>query len=102
MTAVSFAGLSYPFVSMSTPAKVWASVLPFKYYFDIQQQQWHIGSPIAYSVLPLGILWGVFIVVPLAVALPKLRSLCLDPASWGARFNASLKSRTAWSKARRA
>jgi ABC-2 type transport system permease protein len=85
VTAISFAGLSYPFVSMSTPAKVWASVLPFKYYFDIQQQQWHIGSPAAYSLLPLCILWGAFIAAPLAIALPKLRSLCLNPASWGAR-----------------
>jgi ABC-2 type transport system permease protein len=85
VTAISFAGLSYPLVSMSTPAKVWASVLPFKYFFDIQQQQWHIGSPIAYSLFPLGILWGVFIVVPLAIALPKLHSLCLTPAKWGER-----------------
>ena len=85
VTAVSFAGLSYPFVSMSTGAKVWASLLPFKYFFDIQQQQWHIGSPPAYSAFPLAILWAVFIVAPLAVALPKLRSLCLTPASWGRR-----------------
>jgi len=85
VTAVSFAGLSYPLVSMATPAKVWASVLPFKYYFDLQQQQWHIGSPAAYSMFPLCILWGVFILAPLAVALPKLRALCLNPAAWGRR-----------------
>ncbi len=85
VTAISFAGLSYPAVSMSTPAKVWSSILPFKYYFDIQQQQWQIGSPVTYSLLPLGILWFVFILAPLAVALPKLRALCLNPASWGER-----------------
>ena len=85
VTAVSFAGLSYPFLSMTTAAKVWASLLPFKYYFDIEQQQWHIGAPIATSLQPLAVLWGFFIVAPLAVAIPKLRQLCANPASWGKR-----------------
>ena len=71
VTAVSFAGLSYPFVSMSTAAKVWASLLPFKYYFDIQQEQWHIGAPIAVSLAPLAVLWGVFIAAP-SRSIPKL------------------------------
>jgi ABC-2 type transport system permease protein len=85
VTAVSFAGLSYPQVSMTTAAKVWASVLPFRYYYDIQQQQWHVGSPAALSAWPLGVLWIVFILLPLAIALPKLRALCADPAAWGRR-----------------
>jgi ABC-2 type transport system permease protein len=85
VTAVSFAGLSYPFESMTTAAKVWASLLPFKYYFDIQQQQWHIGAPIAVSLAPLAVLWGVFIAAPFALAIPKLRMLAANPAAWGKR-----------------
>jgi ABC-2 type transport system permease protein len=85
VTAVSFAGLSYPFVSLTTAAKVWASLLPFKYYFDIQQQQWHIGAPIAVSLAPLAVLWGVFIAAPFALAIPKLRKLAANPAAWGKR-----------------
>jgi ABC-2 type transport system permease protein len=85
VTAVSFAGLSYPFVSLATAAKVWASLLPFKYYFDIQQQQWHIGAPIAVSLAPLAVLWGVFIAAPFALAIPKLRKLAANPAAWGKR-----------------
>jgi ABC-2 type transport system permease protein len=85
VTAISFAGLSYPLASMTTAAKVWAHLLPFKYYFDIQQQQWYIGSPLAVSLVPLAILWGVFIAVPLAIAIPKLRALAANPAAWGKR-----------------
>ena len=85
VTAVSFAGVSYPLASMTTAAKVWAHVLPFKYYFDIQQQQWHLGSPMQHSLLPLAILWGVFILAPFALALPRLAALCRDPSSWGRR-----------------
>ena len=85
VTAVSFAGLSYPFVSMTTAAKVWACLLPFKYYFDIQQQQWHVGAPIAVSLTPLTVLWVVFIAAPFALAIPKLRALAANPAEWGKR-----------------
>ena len=85
VTAVSFAGLSYPLASMTTAAKVWASVLPFKYYFDIQQQQWYLGSPLVYSAKPFAVLWVVFIALPLAIGLPRLAALCRDPAKWGER-----------------
>lgn len=85
VTAVSFAGLSYPFVSMTTAAKVWASLLPFKYYFDIQQAQWHMGAPAIHAALDFAVLWVVFIAAPLIVALPRLRALCYTPAAWGRR-----------------
>jgi len=85
VTAVAFAGLSYPFVSMTTAAKVWASILPFRYYFDIQQQQWFLGAPASASAHDFAVLWVVFIAAPLAVALPRLRALCHTPEAWGRR-----------------
>ena len=85
VTAVAFAGLSYPFESMTTAAKVWASFLPFKYYFDIQQGQWHMGAPAMDSAFDFAVLWLVFILAPLAVALPRLRALCHTPEAWGRR-----------------
>jgi ABC-2 type transport system permease protein len=85
VTAIAFAGLSYPSVSMTTAAKVWASFLPFKYYLDIQQGQWHMGAPAIHSAFDFAVLWLVFILAPLAIALPRLRALCYMPVAWGRR-----------------
>src|SRR6202022_2720697 len=85
ITAISFTGFTYPLYSMTTAAKVWSQMLPFHYFYEIQQQQWNIGAPIGVSLLPLSVLWGGFIIVPLAVALPRLKKRCLDPSGWGER-----------------
>jgi len=85
VTAVSFTGFTYPLYSMTTAAKVWSHVLPFHYFYEIQQQQWNNGAPVSASLGSFAVLWGVFIIVPLLIALPRLARRCLDPAGWGER-----------------
>ena len=85
VTAVSFTGFTYPLFSMTTAAKVWSAVVPFKYFYEIQQQQWNIGAPLTVSAEPFAVLWGVFIAVPLAIAIPLLAKRCRDPGGWGER-----------------
>lgn len=85
ITAVSFTGFTYPLYSMSTAAKVWSQLLPFHYFYEIQQQQWNVGAPLGASLVPLAVLWIAFIVVPLAIALPRLAKRCVDPSGWGLR-----------------
>ena len=85
VTAISFTGFTYPLFSMTTGAKVWSQMLPFHYFYEIQQQQWNIGSPISVSIVPLAVLWGVYILLPLAIALPRLAQRCRDPSGWGER-----------------
>jgi ABC-2 type transport system permease protein len=84
-TAVSYTGVTYPLYSMTTGAKVWSAVVPFHYFFEIQHQQWTIGAPLAVSAEPFAVLCVAFIVVPLAIGLPKLAQLCRRPDAWGGR-----------------
>ena len=85
VTAISFTGFTYPLFSMTTTAKVWSAMLPFHYFYEIQQQQWNIGAPLAVSAAPFAVLWGVFIAAPLAIAIPLLAKRCRDPKGWGER-----------------
>ena len=85
ITAISFTGFTYPLYSMTTAAKVWSQMLPFHYFYEIQQQQWNIGAPVSASLVPLAVLWVAFISVPLAIALPRLAKRCVDPSGWGLR-----------------
>jgi ABC-2 type transport system permease protein len=85
VTAISFTGFTYPLFSMTTTAKVWSAMLPFHYFYEIQQQQWNIGAPLAVSAVPFAVLWGVFIAAPLAIGIPLLAKRCRDPAGWGKR-----------------
>jgi ABC-2 type transport system permease protein len=85
VTAISFTGFTYPLFSMTTAAKVWSQIVPFHYFYEIQQQQWNIGAPLASSAVPFAVLWGVYIAVPLAIAIPLLAKRCRDPAGWGER-----------------
>jgi ABC-2 type transport system permease protein len=85
VTAISFTGFTYPLFSMTTTAKVWSAMLPFHYFYEIQQQQWNVGAPLAVSGVPFAVLWGVFIAVPLAIAIPLLAKRCRDPKGWGER-----------------
>ena len=85
VTAVSFTGFTYPLYSMTTAAKVWSSMLPAHYFYEIQQQQWNMGAPVSMSMVPLAVLWIAFITVPLLIALPRLAARCKNPAGWGLR-----------------
>ena len=85
VTAISFTGFTYPLFSMTTAAKVWSAIVPFHYFYEIQQQQWNIGAPLAVSAVPFAVLWGVYIAVPFAIAIPLLAKRCRDPAGWGER-----------------
>ena len=85
VTAVSFTGFTYPLYSMTTAAKVWSAIVPFHYFYEIQQQQWNVGAPLSASVAPFAVLLGVYIAIPLSLALPLLAKRCRDPSGWGER-----------------
>ena len=85
LTAISFSGFTYPLFSMNTTAQVWSAILPFHYFYEIQQQQWNTGAPFSVSAVPFAVLWGAFIVVPLAIGIPLLAKRCRDPSGWGER-----------------
>ena len=85
LTAISFSGFTYPLFSMNTTAHVWSAILPFHYFYEIQQQQWNTGAPFSVSAVPFAVLWGAFIVVPLAIGIPLLAKRCRDPSGWGER-----------------
>ena len=85
ITAISFTGFTYPLYSMTTGAKIWSQLLPFHYFYEIQQQQWNAGAPITRSLIPFAVLLGVFTILPLAIALPRLEKRCRDPSEWGLR-----------------
>jgi ABC-2 type transport system permease protein len=85
ITAVSFTGFTYPLYSMTTAARVWSQLLPFHYFYEIQQQQWNVGAPLRTSIVPLAVLWMAFIIAPLVIALPRLARRCASPSGWGLR-----------------
>jgi ABC-2 type transport system permease protein len=85
VTAISFTGFTYPLYSMATAAKVWSAITPFHYFYEIQQQQWNIGAPLSVSATPFAVLWGVYILLPLAIGIPLLAKRSRDPAGWGER-----------------
>jgi ABC-2 type transport system permease protein len=85
VTAVSFTGFTYPLFSMTTAAKVWSAILPFHYFYEIQEQQWNTGAPLSMSAAPFTVLWAVYILVPLAIGIPMLAKRCRDPKGWGER-----------------
>ena len=85
VTAISFTGFTYPLFSMTTAAKVWSAILPFHYFYEIQEQQWNTGAPLSVSAAPFAVLWGVYIVLPLAIGIPLLAKRCRDPTGWGER-----------------
>jgi ABC-2 type transport system permease protein len=83
ITAISFTGFTYPLYSMTTAAKIWSHLLPYHYFYQIQQQQWNIGAPASASLASLAVLWIGFIILPFAIALPHLAKRCRDPSGWG-------------------
>jgi ABC-2 type transport system permease protein len=85
VTGISFTGFTYPLYSMTTTAKVWSAIVPFHYFYEIQQQQWNIGAPLSVSATPFAVLLGIYIAVPLALAIPLLAKRCRDPSEWGER-----------------
>ena len=84
-TAISFTGFTYPLFSMSTAAKIWSALTPFHYFYEIQQQQWNTGAPPSMSAWPFAVLWGAYILAPLAIGAPMLAKRCRDPKGWGER-----------------
>src|ERR1700722_4664970 len=85
ITAISFTGFTYPLYSMTTGAKIWSQMLPYHYFFEIEQQQWNIGASVGTSLTPMMVLWIAFIIAPLVIALPLLAKRCADPSGWGRR-----------------
>ena len=85
LTAVSFSGFTYPLFSMTTAAKVWSAILPFHYFYEIQEQQWNTGAPLSMSAVPFAVLWGVYIALPLAIGIPLLAKRARDAKGWGER-----------------
>ncbi len=80
--ALAFAGITYPYVGMPAAAKVWSNAIPLTHYLSVIIQQALRGAPpqaSADSVLVL----AAFALVPALFALPRLKRLANNPASWG-------------------
>jgi len=80
--AFAVAGITFPYVGMPVPAKIWASILPLTHYLRIVFQQTLRGAPVATSYHEFLIL-ALFVLLPPALLLPKLGRIMQDPASWG-------------------
>ena len=80
----AFAGAIFPIESASTFARVWSALLPYTTFARLAAEQWMIGAPIAASAKSLAVLI-IFLIVGLAVGLPRYLSAAAKPDVWGRR-----------------
>lgn len=80
--AFAVAGITFPYVGMPLPAKIWGSILPLTHYLRIMFQQTLRGAPVGVSFPELLIL-ALFVLLPPVLLLPRLGRLMQDPAAWG-------------------
>jgi len=80
-SAFTFTGMTYPYVAMYWPAKVWAQFLPLTHYLNILVEQAFRGTPL-YVTARSFFLLILFLFIPFIV-LPKFRSLFTDETRWG-------------------
>lgn len=80
--AFAFAGVTFPLAGMPWPARAWAGALPLTHYVSLTFEQAMRAAPAAESLPELGTL-ALFVVVPLALALPRMGPALRDERFWG-------------------
>jgi len=67
-SSLSFAGVTLPLNNAPTFTKFWSYIIPYTPYARLQTEQWVVGSPIASSLYPFGLLmlhFSVFLIFAL-------------------------------------
>lgn len=82
--AFAYAGQGFPILAMPAAARLWANALPLTHYLQLQNQQWMMGAPAAYSLPHLAVL-ALFCVVAALIGVPLMAGLAHDESAWGAR-----------------
>lgn len=82
--AVAFSGGTFPRLSMSNFAQVWGGIVPLTGFTRIVRDQVSAGSPVATSLVPIGMLLALAFITML-IALPRMSRVLRDPESWGER-----------------
>ncbi|MBN2973405.1 ABC transporter permease [Roseomonas aeriglobus] len=80
----AFAGAVFPVESASAFARVWSALLPYTSFAKLLSEQWVMGSAAGQSMRQVLIML-IFLVVGIAVGLPRYVAAAKRPATWGRR-----------------
>lgn len=83
-TSLAFSGATFPLQGAPWFTRLWSELLPFTAYLKLQAQQLDMGSSLAVSAWPLGVLL-LFVLIPGVGGVVLLGRASRDPASWGRR-----------------
>lgn len=82
--SLAFSGALFPTDGGLLFTRVFSAMTPYRWFVEAQAQQLESAAPIAATLPLLGILL-LFAIVSFTLALPLLKRLARDPASWGLR-----------------
>ena len=81
-TAFAFSGVTFPTLSMPLIGQLWGYALPLTSYLKIVVDQTLRGAPVQASLPFLGGL-VLFVAVPLAITLSRMKTVMQHPKYWG-------------------
>lgn len=73
--AFAYAGVTFPQQSMPILAQIWSYAMPVRTLLRLQVEQVEIGAPVSSSMPEIAILLA-FILIPLPLAIDRIRSRC--------------------------
>jgi ABC-2 type transport system permease protein len=82
--SLAFSGALFPTDGAPLFTRIFSLMTPFHWFARAQAQQLESAAPIAATLPLLGVML-VFALVSFGLALPLLKGLARDPASWGLR-----------------
>lgn len=80
----AFAGAVFPVEAASGFARVWSALLPYSSFAKLLSEQWIMGSAASVSLRQI-IVMLPFVIVGLAVGLPRYLAAAKQPETWGRR-----------------
>lgn len=83
-TSLAFSGATFPLQGAPWFTRLWSDLLPYTAYLRLQTQQLDIGSALAVSVWPMGILL-LFVLIAGVAGVGLLGRASRDPTAWGRR-----------------
>jgi ABC-2 type transport system permease protein len=82
--SLAFSGALFPTDGGLLFTRIFSAMTPFSWFAKAQAQQLESAAPITATLPLLGVML-VFVLVAFGLALPLLKGLARDPASWGLR-----------------
>ena len=82
--SLAFSGALFPTDGAPLFTRIFSVMTPFHWFARAQAQQLESAAPVSATLPLLGVLL-VFAAVSFALALPLIKRLARDPASWGLR-----------------